>query len=90
MRYETGGVSGGSCWDDSNPQSYTVSDPENSFVALDIILKELKPGISYLEYKDIEKLINSNDNRQWEYYGNCVDYLIKYIVFDKLLKKLGL
>ena len=90
MRYEAGGVSGGCCWDDSDPQPYTVLDPDNSFIALDVILKELKPDISYLDYKGVEKLIKSNEQTQWEYYGNSVDYVIKYIVFDELIKKLGL
>ena len=36
----------------------------------------MKPDISYLDYKGVEKLINSNEDRQWEYYGNCVDYVI--------------
>ena len=29
--WETGGISGGSCWDSSNPRPYTVSNRKESF-----------------------------------------------------------
>ena len=84
MRWETGGVSGGSCWDNSNPQPYTT-DGEPSFKVLDLVLKELYPDISYLMFKGIEKLINSNEETDWEYYGNCTEFSIKYIVLSELI-----
>ena len=87
MRWETGGVSGGSCWDSSDPQPYEISEtPE--FEALDITIKELAPNISYLMYRKIEKLIKDSTITEWEYYGNCTDFGIKYIVLDDLLRLL--
>jgi len=84
MRWETGGVSGGSCWDSSNPQPYTT-DGEPSFKVLDLVLKELCPDISYLMFKGIEELINDSETSDWEYYGNCTDFSIKYIVLSELI-----
>lgn len=85
QRYETGGVSGGSCWDDSNPEAYSVSEvPE--FKVLDLVLRELSPNISYLDYKKIESEIKSNENYEYEYYGNCTDFIIKFIPLDKVIE----
>lgn len=76
IRYSPGGVSGGSCWEDSNPQGYTSSE-ELDFSVIDNILEVVNPTITYLQYK---KLISNNDifihyeETKREYYGNCTDY----------------
>lgn len=59
-RYETGGYMGGSCWDDSDPQPYTEQPPKDRMKVLDLVLKELKPDISYLEFKMLSGLIHDN------------------------------
>ncbi len=83
-RYETGGYSGGSCWDDSDPQPYTSEIPKDKFKVLDLVLKELCPNISYLQYKEIESLIDYNNYSENEYYGNCSNYQIEFIQTSKL------
>jgi len=89
MRVETGGVSGGSCWDDSDPQSYYIGINERpNFEILDLVLSELMPTITYLQFKEIEKLIHTNDETEYEYYGNSTDYEIKYVILSELIKKL--
>jgi hypothetical protein len=75
-KYETGGVSGGSCWDSSNPQPYTVSRPDSEFEILDFLLSKLNPRISFLEYKELEKQINQEDKTDYEYYGNRTEYVV--------------
>jgi len=87
MRWETGGYSGGSCWDDSDPQPY-YNDDKPKFTVLDLVLKKLKPDISYLNYKEIEKLIHSNSETEYEYYGNSRDYSVEYIILSDLYKLL--
>jgi hypothetical protein len=84
MRWEIGGISGGSCWDSSNPQPYTIGT-QPSFEVLDLVLKELCPNISYLMFRGIEKLINDSETHEWEYYGNCTNFSIKYIVLSELI-----
>lgn len=84
-RYSPGGISGGSCWDDSNPTPYTTYSPNLRFQILDDLLNEIAPGISYLKYKQIESLIESNTETAWEYYGNSTDWEIQYIELDKLI-----
>jgi hypothetical protein len=83
-RYEVGGVSGGSCWDSSNPQPYTKDEPENKMQVLDLVLKELLPNITYLQFKGIEKLKHNNSETEWEYYGNSTEWEIEYIVLEEL------
>ena len=85
MRYESGGVRGGSCWDSSNPTPYTNDDVPN-FEVLDIFLKEVCPQISYLKYKEIENSILDSTDSEWEYYGNRTDFEIKYIRLDRVLE----
>lgn len=74
MRWSPGGISGGSCWDDSDPQPYYNEDIKPRFEALDKVLMKLCPNISYLQYKDIEALIKRNSDTEWEYYGNCTEW----------------
>lgn len=79
MRWETGGVSGGSCWDTSNPQYYSKSGEAPSFTALYLVLRKLCPTLSYLDYKIIESKVVSTEKTEFEYYGNRTDFGIKYI-----------
>ena len=88
MRWRTGGVSGGSCWDTSNAQPYTEENGKPKFEVLDLVLKELMPTLMYSQYVDIEKLIKSSYKTDYEYYGNCTDYEMQYIVLSDLINLL--
>ena len=91
MRWNTGGVSGGSCWESSDPQPYDGED-EPDFKVLDMVLAKLAPSITYLHYKEVEKLIISTETSDYHYYGNYDEYEIKFLplpVLYKLLEKLG-
>jgi len=90
QRHETGGVSGGSCWEDSNPQYYSSDEDRPEWQALDLTLKKLYPDISYLKYKEIEKLIIYANDTDYEYYGNRTDYDIWYLPLETLYKYLGI
>jgi hypothetical protein len=85
----TGGISGGSCWDYSNPQYYE-RDEEFTFEILDKVLEHLKPDITYLEFKQIEKLIDKNEYSEREYYGNRADYEVQFLELEKLYEFLGI
>lgn len=87
-RYEVGGYSGGSCWDSSDPRPYTTEPPKDKFKVLDLVLKELMPNITYLQFKEIDSLIHSEEESENEYYGNCTDYKVEYIVLSELCKLL--
>lgn len=84
-RYENGGFRGGSCWDDSDPQPYEASAPKDKMKVLDLALKELKPDITFLQFREIENLIHTNEETEYEYYGNSTDYKIEYIILSELI-----
>jgi hypothetical protein len=91
MRWNTGGVSGGSCWDSSNPQPYEGED-EPDFIVLEKALQKIVPTLSFLHFKEIERAIVSTEDSEYNYYGNHDDYEIKYLplpVLYTLLEKLG-
>jgi hypothetical protein len=89
QRYETGGMGGGSCWDDSDPSPYSTDERPN-FDVLDAVLKKIAPDVSYLKYKEIEKRIVSKNETEYEYYGNSTDWEVKFIVLEDLYKLLGI
>ena len=87
MRWETGGMTGGSCW--GTKRHSKEGEPKPQFRALDIVLKRLKPDISFLQFRDIESLIKRVDyNDGSDYYGNHTDYDVEYIVLSELIEML--
>lgn len=88
VKWEIGGYSGGSCWDDSNPQPYTTDNLEPKFDEFNAILREVCPNISHLNYLELESLIKYSNYTYAEYYGNCTKYKVKSIDVDYLWCKL--
>ena len=88
-KWESGGVSGGSCWDSSDPRDYTSDAPKDKMKVLDITLKELKPNLTFLEFRMIEGLIQNSQETEWEYYGNCTNWVIEYIKLSDLYEALA-
>lgn len=84
-RYKTGGVSGGSCWGGENYRYYEDA-PNDRMRVLDIILKKIFPNITFLQFREIEKLIHADDNFEDEYYGNSTDYKVEYILVSEFLE----
>jgi hypothetical protein len=90
-RHEIGGVSGGSCWDSSNPQPYTTDekDPELDN-ELDLIFKAVCRNISYLAYKEVQSKVSEDYETEREYYGNRTDYKIYFLkirdLYDTLVE----
>lgn len=87
MRWETGGMTGGG-YSGDEPYPYTSNETKPKFKVLDILLKKIKPSISYLEFRELEELIHTNHETQHEYYGNSEDYEIEYIILSEFLKKI--
>lgn len=72
--WESGGWRGGSCWGDT-PRSYE-GEPKPNFKVLDLVLKKIKPDLTFLQFRDVEELIKSNKDTEREYYGNSTDYTV--------------
>jgi hypothetical protein len=85
MRYPTGGMTGGGYHENDYKHPFTI-DERPSFKVLDLVLQELKPGITYLQYKQVEELVyNENGETDNEdYYGNYTDYEINYVILEDL------
>lgn len=73
----TGGVSGGSCWDSSNPSAYSSDETKPDNNALTEILEKLFPDISGIKVIKILKhpeLYIRDTRTDYQYYGNRDDY----------------
>lgn len=89
-RVETGGYSGGSCWNDE-VSPYTTGESYISLHALDTALEIICPKISFIEYKQLDKMVTNSYETEYEYYGNRSEYVISYlevgVVINFLIKK---
>lgn len=82
---EIGGVSGGSCWDDSAPRPYSrTPDVENLNFDKEILsILEVLPEANSLNFISGAKLVRrindkvkKDEKTDYEYYGNRTDYII--------------
>lgn len=86
--YETGGMSGGSCWCD-DPSEYSVEKIEDDFTKLEDVLTAIVPQLTYLQFKKINRVVKSTEYTDYEYYGNCTYNTILYIAVTELYKILN-
>lgn len=70
--WTTGGQTGGSCWDNGSHVYRPVEpEPEQDLEGIDEILTHFAPKMSFLEYRQIEKMVVYEDKEcSWDYYGN--------------------
>jgi len=89
MRWLTGGKTGGGYHEDSHLRSFKSDTGRPKFTVLDLVLRELMPSISYLQFREIEDLVRTTeDEDNSDYYGNCDYFDVEYIVLDELIEKL--
>ena len=89
MRWKTGGMTGGSYSENSHLESYTCDGLEPKFKVLDLVLEELKPNLTFLQFREVEDLVHTQDwSDREDYYGNCTDYKIEYVILSELIKYL--
>jgi hypothetical protein len=89
-KWESGGRPG-SCWDDEDTENedYTCDRPSDAFKVLDLTLKVLKPNVTFLQYKEIQNLVNSNQTTDYGYYGDYTEDTIEWIVLSDLYEALA-
>ena len=87
----TSGGRPGSCWDDEDTinEDYTQDRPNDAFKVLDLVLQILKPNITFLQYKEIQNLVDSNTETDYGYYGDYTEDTIEWIVLSDLYKLLN-
>ena len=69
---ETGGVQGGSCWDNSDPRPYSTDVNADDNKVLDLYLNEFYPNTTFLKYETIP--VKFENYTESEYYGNCTHF----------------
>lgn len=84
-KYDHSGRSGGDCWG-SDAKPYINDVPRNHFEVLDLVLQEIHPNCTYLQYRQIRKLIQSDTQHQFEYYGNFSEWEVEWIALSELEK----
>lgn len=86
ITWVTGGMRGGSCWGgEPRPMDDWEKDEEPEFEALDKVLEEICPNISFLVYKRLCQSVIEEDSRyEPDYYGNSTEYGIKKVNLRKL------
>jgi len=87
--WQTGGIGGGSCWDngDEDPHYNMGSNPEPEFTDIDKVLEHFVPNITFLQYKRLlQDCIEQGETTLNDYYGNHTDYAYKVIKLEALFK----
>lgn len=91
-KWTSGGISGGSCWDNSSEDRHytTTGESEPEFEDLDTILTVICPNLTFLQYKKLLTIVKRDGYSVKEYYGNSTEYSFKTIklrdLFDKLVE----
>ena len=87
----SGGISGGSCWDDGTDDRHygRSGEAEPEFDNIDTVLAELCPNLTFLQYKKImAKIVKRGEYTINEYYGNTTDYTFKVVNLRELYEAL--
>lgn len=84
--YETGGVSGGSCWESSNPQPYVEDGKDTGFIILEWVVEHFAPDLTFLQFQKLSREVLQFDHTEYEYYGNRTEYCVQYIPIETVLK----
>lgn len=86
-RWVTGGLTGGSCWGTERYPRQADEEPE--FESLNEVLSIVCPNITYLQAQKVLSLIEkASYTSDGDYYGNSIEYSIKYINLKNLYDKL--
>lgn len=87
--WETGGASGGACWEGCVAEQYSTGDTApRSFPELTKILTAVCPGITLLQYEEVKSIMREGNETEYEYYGNYTDYAYNLIKMKELYDKL--
>jgi hypothetical protein len=78
---ETGGVNGGSCWKESDPQPYSRKLDTDAVSLSDMfdMICEILPKVNYSTIRQITKAIKEKELIDVEWYGNNTEYLARLI-----------
>lgn len=86
IKWYTGGISGGSCWDDGSQDNHysSTGEEEPNFDDFENLILHFCPNITFVEFRNIRGLIKQNDWTEDEYYGNSTNYSEKYVFLEDI------
>ncbi len=89
--WETGGASGGSCWDDAEAEEYSTDETAPArFAELDKALEAVCPAITHLQYGRLfSQVVHEGSESDYEYYGNYTSYAYQMVTVRDLFDKLA-
>lgn len=88
VEWVSGGVTGNSCW--GHDPSPRMGDSPKELESLNQILELLCPGISYLQFKKIDRrVVMSEKGDGGDYYGNYTEYRVKTLKLKDLYEELS-
>jgi hypothetical protein len=84
--WTTGGLSGGSCWDDGETDNHYAVEGNREPELTDIftIMEAFCPDLSFLNARKLMGLIKYDSYTDNEYYGNYFHYGVKYVDLREL------
>lgn len=82
-KWRVGGLQGGNCWGGYADQG-VEADNEPDLDTLDHFIEKYFPSLSFLQYKRLMKLIKTDDETNYEYYGNYYIYRYKFLELKDL------
>ena len=65
-----------------------MPDAEPEFDDVDTVLTKICPTLSFLQYKQLMKIVTRDEYSENEYYGNCTNYTYKKVKLRDLLNEL--
>jgi hypothetical protein len=87
VSWAIGGLAGGSCYGTEHYPRDGEAEPDMEDLAK--ILEEVCPGITFLQYRKLGKLLKEYEHSSHDYYGNYTDYRTKYIEVQDLYNALN-
>jgi hypothetical protein len=88
LSVKTGEDSGGNCWG-GNATYQPFNQQPQAFTMLESLILEIDPDFTLKNYKTIQSLVQFNETRKSEYYGNGNYYNEYTISKDDLVKSLS-
>lgn len=82
----TGGMGGGSCWDDGETDNHYAieNEQEPELTGLFTIMEAISPDLSFLKARKLMELIKYDNYTDNEYYGNYYHFGVKYVDLREL------
>lgn len=84
----SGGITGGSCWDEGESRHYAYASNDTWDDSLKEVVKEFAPNLTFIQFDQLEQLYQNSERGESEYYGNSTQYQVRTISLKVLYDQL--